>query len=226
MRKSIESSPRVGAKELRKEQTPSFGKRSGLETFLWKWGFRGYILYISLQKNERVVKMGLWDGLQWQWNLIWRRNLFQWEVEQFEALLECLQEVHLTKHSKDGNWWHFDTKDAFSVRSFVRAWWYQDHTKENKRLVWKGLAPPRAELLVWFIIQGKLNTRLKLFKLNQISASEASCPSVNWRRNRFIIFSFTVSSPGDYGQELWNGGTFLSPLAALVINGYSSGVNW
>ena len=36
-------------------------------------------------------------------------------------------------------------------------------------LAWKGLAPPHAEILVWFVLQGRLNTKERLMKLNIIS---------------------------------------------------------
>ena len=35
-------------------------------------------------------------------------------------------------------------------------------------LAWKGLAPPTAEILVWFILQGRLNTKERLGRLNII----------------------------------------------------------
>ena len=38
------------------------------------------ILYaISLQKHAKVEEYGIWDGLTWTWNLLWRRDMFEWE---------------------------------------------------------------------------------------------------------------------------------------------------
>lgn len=31
---------------------------------------------VSLQKEKYVANMGFQDGLQWHWNLVWRRSLF------------------------------------------------------------------------------------------------------------------------------------------------------
>lgn len=39
---------------------------------------------ISLQREETIANMGFGMGskvLQWQWNLTWRRFLFQWEIQ-------------------------------------------------------------------------------------------------------------------------------------------------
>lgn len=55
------------------------------------------LYYLSLQCNETVTNMGFWDSLQWNWNLAWRRSIFQWEIEHFDALMMSLQEVDLHK---------------------------------------------------------------------------------------------------------------------------------
>lgn len=43
-------------------------------------------------------------------------------------------------------------------------------------LAWRGLAPPRAEILVWFVLHGRLNTKERLARLNIIPLSAALCP--------------------------------------------------
>ena len=43
------------------------------------------------------------------------------------------------------------------------------------RKVWQGLAPPRAELLTWFVLLGRLNTKDRLIKLNVINVTDDKC---------------------------------------------------
>ena len=43
-------------------------------------------------------------------------------------------------------------------------------------LAWKCLAPPRAEILVWFVLQGRFNTKERLARLNIIQTGDDSCP--------------------------------------------------
>ena len=43
-------------------------------------------------------------------------------------------------------------------------------------LAWKGLAPPCAEILVWFVLQGHLNTKERLAKFLIISPTATICP--------------------------------------------------
>lgn len=48
--------------------------------------------------------------------------------------------------------------------------------QEITELIWQRKAPPRAELVVWFLLQEKLKTGSTLFNLNIISIEEANCP--------------------------------------------------
>lgn len=94
----------VGAKEWEKGKTP---QETWLRNSLLGHKFPQMYL-ISLQKEETVANMGFYDGLQWQWNLVWRRRLFQWEGEQIELSMTDLKEVHLSKFTKDKTLWHFN----------------------------------------------------------------------------------------------------------------------
>jgi hypothetical protein len=43
-----------------------------------------------MQKDDLICNMGrLGDG-RWIWELHWRRNLFVWEEEQYNALIEII----------------------------------------------------------------------------------------------------------------------------------------
>ena len=39
------------------------------------------LYYVSLHKHMKIKDCGLWNGLAWCWNLLWRRELFDWENE-------------------------------------------------------------------------------------------------------------------------------------------------
>lgn len=62
----------------------------------WMDSWTGYTLLkeqfprlfsISLQQHQLISEVGFWNANLWDWNLTWRRNLFQWENEQLEALV-------------------------------------------------------------------------------------------------------------------------------------------
>ena len=73
--------------------------------------------------------------------------------------------------------WRFDAFGNFSVKSFSLYVFRSaapllpifDHAK----VVWKGLAPLRVELFVWFIILERLNTKDHLRRFNCISEEDS-----------------------------------------------------
>jgi hypothetical protein len=120
---------------------------------------------VSAQRCEFVSNMGFWKDNLWHWNLLWRRQLFQWEVDQLHDLIKLLEAVILTVNTDDKLWWHFDYKGEFSVKSFSKACSSERRLDEDDRItpsVWRGVAPPRAALLLWFVLRGRINTRSRL----------------------------------------------------------------
>ena len=75
--------------------------------------------------------------------------------------------------------WRFDASGSFSVKSFSLQVFRSaapllpifDHAK----VVWRGLAPPRVELLVWFILLERLNTKDRLRKFKCIPEENSLC---------------------------------------------------
>ncbi|KAK7268945.1 hypothetical protein RIF29_21656 [Crotalaria pallida] len=118
--------------------------------------------------------MGFWDGLQWNWNLSWRRHLYQWEQTKLEELWISLKQVSLDTGGDDKPCWSFDRTGTFTVKSFQVASVGNGFISNTVRNVWRGLAPPRAELLVWFVLLNRLNTRSRLKRLGIISND--GCP--------------------------------------------------
>jgi hypothetical protein len=41
---------------------------------------------VSTQQQEVISNMGSWSNNEWAWDLHWRRNLFQWELELLAQL--------------------------------------------------------------------------------------------------------------------------------------------
>lgn len=119
--------------------------------------------------------MGFWDGLQLQWNFTWRRRLFQWETHQFGDMLNCLSDVIL---AQDKPWRSYESKEVYTVKSFSKAIWNQHPITSNVRSFQFSLAPPRAELVTWFVLLQWLNTRSRLKRFNLIKNNDEICPFV------------------------------------------------
>jgi len=46
---------------------------------------------ISVDKDIPLNLCGVWSNSVWSWNLIWRRDLFEWEMPQLCQFLEVVQ---------------------------------------------------------------------------------------------------------------------------------------
>ena len=123
--------------------------------------------------------MGQWQENSWQWNFLWRRNLFAWKQELLQDLLHLISQYCFVEGLEDQVMWKFDTDGNFSVKSFflqvVRDAASSLGIHSQSRLVWKKLAPPRVELLVWFIMMECLSTKDRLTRFNCTFVTDQTC---------------------------------------------------
>jgi hypothetical protein len=50
---------------------------------------------MSVQQDAVVSEMGGWTDGVWNWNLLWRRNLFVWEEELFQQLFQVISQKNV-----------------------------------------------------------------------------------------------------------------------------------
>ena len=106
--------------------------------------------------------------------------MLQWEDQLFKRFIIIIEQHSLKPDGEDIFLWRFDSSGSFSSKSFSSI--VKSYVAANSvgsfyaSLAWKGLAPPRAEILVWFTLQGKLNTRERLAILKVIPPVAAICP--------------------------------------------------
>ncbi|KAK7259217.1 hypothetical protein RIF29_24817 [Crotalaria pallida] len=145
------------------------------------------------------MDMGLWNGLQWCWIFNWRRPLFQWEKGQVEELKMKLEEASLAIEGNDVPHWRFEERGNYSTKSFTTAVLAREIETLTSKNVWRGVAPPRVELLIWLVLAGKINTRSRLKKMKLIHQDNANCPFCN-RVEESIEHLFLHC---DFSWKLW-----------------------
>ena len=77
----------------------------------------------------------------------------------------------------------------------------------NGKLAWRNVAPPRAQLLIWFILQGRLNTKQRLFRFRFPGVEDELCVLCREEPETIdhIIFHCRFSSNLWYfGCKCWN----------------------
>ncbi|PWA61119.1 reverse transcriptase [Artemisia annua] len=136
----------------------------GNKTKFWEdhW-VEGHILKVSfpriftlaIHKSGPVCNFGFWEDGQWNWDVKFRRRLFDWEVDQYEAFSSLLNSMMLVASNDDKVVWSFESSGKFSSKSFcyeVENLNY--HGNPLLSSIWKFKVPPKARLLCWQVLSG------------------------------------------------------------------------
>ena len=81
-----------------------------------------------------------------------------------------------------------------------------DQNLESASKVWRGLVQPKAELLMWFVIYGRLNTKNHLQRLNILRGDNYGCVLCNAELETISTCSLCVISHGKCGVPVVSGG--------------------
>ena len=132
-----------------------------------------------MQKQSLIADCGFWEGVEWLWIFQWRKEFFEWERQSFYDLKYFLLQVVLSADAHDQVVWRHNPSGLFSVRSFVDQYLKiqdsQMQAHNNFKNIWKGIKPPRMELLVWFVIIGRLNTKDRFARFNILQEDNSRC---------------------------------------------------
>jgi hypothetical protein len=116
--------------------------------------------------------MGSWVDDQWVWDLRWRRDLFVWELNLLDNLLEILNGSPISVAVNSWCWKH-DPCGLFSIKSAYMVI-RQSTTDEVSFFadellfppkVWKtSWAPSKVAVFFWQLLQDRLSTHHNLWK--------------------------------------------------------------
>jgi hypothetical protein len=145
---------------------------NGMSTRFWEdvW-FGGEPLCL---KFPRLFSLSLQKGIcvgelmnlgEHRWEFIWRRNLFQWEIERLNLLLGLLANVNLS-NDQDVWIWTLNPEDGFSVKStYDSIMEVGDSTNlsdwELKIFsgIWGSPAPAKVVAFSWQLLYDRLPTK-------------------------------------------------------------------
>ncbi|XP_028085233.1 uncharacterized protein LOC114286279 [Camellia sinensis] len=113
-----------------------------------------------------------------EWDLSFRRALFQWELEELRRMKELLQTApELRNGVLDGLSWAADRSGIFTVSS-VYKWSELPSNLPTKvvNLIWKNAAPPKVQFFAWLAWKGRIKTSTFLQSIGILSAnSDVNC---------------------------------------------------
>ncbi|KAE8706464.1 hypothetical protein F3Y22_tig00110393pilonHSYRG00236 [Hibiscus syriacus] len=132
---------------------------------------------LSINKNGKLNEFGEFRSSGWVWHIQLRRNLSEWELDQFVELMAVIHNFTLYNEMSDGMVWRGNGEGIFSVNSCLKSccpvltadpFWMKH--------IWRGLVPPRVEIFMWQVVYQRLPVKLELQKRGVSTIVDVACP--------------------------------------------------
>ncbi|WJZ96627.1 hypothetical protein VitviT2T_015292 [Vitis vinifera] len=114
---------------------------------------------VVLDKNI-LISLVLGPTRPFSWNLNFRRNLSDSEIEDLEGLMRSLDGVHLSPSVPDARLWPLSSSRLFSVKSFFLALsqFFGSPQVFPSKFVWNSQIPFKVQSFIWLVAHKKVNT--------------------------------------------------------------------
>ena len=104
--------------------------------------------------------------------------------ELLDNMHQILAGVQLNSFANDKLIWKFDKKGDFFVKSTSQLLMEKTHAARFNafsftRSIWKGLIPLKVEILTWFMLLGRVNTKDRLHRLGILPQEQIKCTFCN-----------------------------------------------
>ncbi|KAL5123966.1 Craniofacial development protein 2 [Glycine soja] len=145
--------------------------------------------------------MGSFSESGWEWNLLWRRNLFDNEMGIASKFIDQISAIRLNSNLKDTWVWRADTNGIFSTKSAYQVLKDEQHSEVQHlafHQLWDIKIPPRALSFAWRLLWDKLPTKDNLAR-RQIQTDSDICPFCHSKPESASHLFFTC----DKIQPLW-----------------------
>ncbi|KAM1060262.1 hypothetical protein TB1_024191 [Malus domestica] len=118
------------------------------------------IFSLSRTKNQSISNLIASSLQPVSWNLEFRRNLRESEIEEVAGLLQKVESVRLCHSREDRRRWNLEGSGQFTCKSYNSFLCNNDvmHQFPPFAQIWKAKVPPKVKILVWLVALGKVNT--------------------------------------------------------------------
>ncbi|XP_057811357.1 uncharacterized protein LOC131025574 [Salvia miltiorrhiza] len=141
------------------------------------------LFWLCEDRNATVNDMGKWCDGRWVWEVKWKCELREREVESVNSLMETISGFPPCAGKKDTWEWKADKGGVYSTNSAYRA--IKDLNQTNQtcdnasmqfRKLWKAPATQKARMTAWRALKNRLPTCDNLIKRNvELGLVERSC---------------------------------------------------
>ncbi|XVF06594.1 hypothetical protein REPUB_Repub06bG0062400 [Reevesia pubescens] len=134
------------------------------------------IYALSINKGGMINEFGYWSDNTWFWDVKLRRNIFDWEVEQWYEFHYTIAEYSPCQSIKDSLIWKGSSNGIYSFKCFYSSVVMDSRLKnEVWKWLWVGLAPPRVEVFCWLLLKGRIAVKASLLNKGLLSMVSALC---------------------------------------------------
>ncbi|RVW38710.1 Transposon TX1 uncharacterized 149 kDa protein [Vitis vinifera] len=114
---------------------------------------------VVVDKNISISSV-LGPSRPFLWNLNFRRNLTDSEIEDLEDLMRSIDDLYLSPSVPDARLWPLSSSGLFSVKSFFLALSQSSGSPQNfpSKFVWNSQVPFKVKSFVWLVAHKKVNT--------------------------------------------------------------------
>ncbi|XP_014623177.1 uncharacterized protein [Glycine max] len=161
---------------------------NGTKIKFWKDKWRGDdltlkdkypVLYqVSQQQDLTISLMGHHVDNRWDWEIQWRRNFFDHEIDMVAAFMDEIDGVQIHLSRLDHLTWRADPSGSYSTKSAYNLLMEDgssDYEDNASRIMWNLKIPPRAAAFSWRIFKNRLPTKANL-RWRQVFLPSYSCP--------------------------------------------------
>ncbi|GAU21269.1 hypothetical protein TSUD_286790 [Trifolium subterraneum] len=152
--------------------------------------------WLSRSSEQEVVIQNagrLNEGRWWQWNLMWRKERFQWEEDQYSEFVEIIAPF-VPSENLDKWLWLGDGIQGFTVKS---AYCRLENMVSNRRILelaedfvlkrlWKCASPFNVRAFVWQLLLDRVQTKDNLFKRKMLDADQQLCVLCG-KKNKIVV---------------------------------------
>ena len=114
----------------------------------------------------------------WEWHFLWRRSLFENEIESAINFLKDIEGIHIQQQGSDEWEWlgdqtrNYSTRNAYNLVLEASTGGQQE---EWCKELWKIKIPSKIKVFAWRLIRDRLPTRMNLHR-RQVQLQDLRCP--------------------------------------------------
>ena len=165
------------------------------------------LFQISRQQQKLILQMGSFTDSAWEWNLSWRRPLFDNEVASAVGFLEDISHTALQQYAADSRVWKPESNGYYSSKSayiLLQGNSEEGNMDDTFKDLWKLKIPAKASIFAWRLIRDRLPTKSNMRK-RQIDINDSLCPFCSIKEETASHLFFDCSKTQHFGGNPYHG---------------------